>query len=240
MTHASRGEGLMPKLIKRMMPILATLLLAVALITPVLAQGGGHLWFYSQDPGDPPLPNPQDWDPNYVNSDPNPWLDESIVITSGDWDTPFTIWLACAQFESLDTMLVVSINDAAFEAIDSITVNGIPLEPWTDGTPVALAPHGVFNSAEFYGYDEVNVGDLYSPPGTPFKVAIVVDIDLNEGADLSNAKIHFDAYGYTNTGGIIFSPYSHDTTFVVPEPATIIMMASALGAFGIYAYKRKR
>lgn len=233
----------MPKSILKIMPILATLLLAATLITPVLAKGGpqgGHLWFYSQDPGDAPLPNPEDWDPNYVDADPDPWLDESIVISSGDWETPFTIWLACAQFESLNTMLVVSINDAAYEAINSITVNGIPLGPWTDGTPSALAPHDVFKSAEFYGYDEVNMGNLYSPPRTPFKVAIVVDIDLKEGADMSDAKIHFDAYGYTNTGGIIFSPYSHDATFVVPEPATIIAITSALGAFGAFAYKRKR
>jgi len=234
----------MLKLFRKITPTVIAILVLTVMITPVLASGqgnggGGHLWFYSQDPGNLPLPNPETWDPKYVETSSDPWLDKSIVIPSSDWDTPFTIWLGCAKFESLNTKLVISINEAAKDAIQSITINGSPITSWQLGKPSALAPHGIFNSAEFAGYAEVLLGDLYSYTD-PYKKEITVDITLKPDADLSKAKIHFDAYGQTEDGGLIFSPYSHDLTFVVPEPATIILMASPLLAFGLYAYKRRK
>jgi hypothetical protein len=246
--HHVRGEGgkLPKKTIIRIFLTLSAILFAITITIPVFAKsgGGGHLWFYSQDPdslpGPQPLPNPQDYDPKYVAHSSDPWLDESVVIPSSDWETPFTIWLACAQFESLNTKLVISINTAAYNAINRITVNSSEITCWKSGKPDALAPHGVFNSAEFHGYNESIIGNLYSPPGSPYKTAIIIDIDLKVGADLTNAKIHFDAYGYTNEGKIIFSPYSHDLNFVIPEPATISLTMASILAFGIYAYKCKR
>jgi len=230
---------------------MAVLVLAISLATTTtLADGGGHLWFYSQDPdtlpGPQPLPNPEDYDPKYVGTDPDPWQTESIVIPpDGDWETPFSIWLACAQFESLDTMLVVSINNAAATGIETIDINGELLDPddpsqWdTSGVPPGcLAPHGVFNSAEFYGYYEVPVGDLYSPPGSPYAIEIEVEIVLNDGAP-EGMKIHFDAYGHTEKEKCIFSPYSHDLT-IVPELGTILLAAASFGALGLYALKRRK
>jgi hypothetical protein len=224
--------------------IVAVFLLAM-LAGSAIAAGGGHLWFYSEDPDSitwtdtDVLPNPQDFDPNYIAENPDPWLTQSIVISSGDWETPFSIWLGCAQFESIGTQVVVSINEAAYAAIDSIEVNGILITTWIDGTPSALVPHGVFNSDEFQGYAEIPVGDLFSPPDTPYAVEIPIEITLKEGADISEAKIHFDAYGYTESGSLVTSPYSHDLTFHVPEAAPILAVTS-LVAFGIYVYKRKK
>jgi hypothetical protein len=232
-------------------PLVIAVLLLTMLASPVMANGGGHLWFYSEDPESivwtdaNKLPNPAPdsddgyVDPNYVSSNSDPWLKESIVISSSDWETPFSIWLGCAKFESKNTMLVVSVNEAAFAAIDTIKINGLSLSSWTKATPTQLAPHGVFMSDEFHGYAEVPLGDLYSPPATPYAVEITVEITLKAGADISGAKIHFDAYGYTETGAVITSPYSHDLTFHVPEAATIIAATSLVG-FGIYAYKRKK
>lgn len=235
---------------------LVVIILAISLATTTTsARGGGHLWFYSQDPdtlpGPQPLPNPQDYDPSWVGSDPDPWLEESIVIPpDGDWETAFSFWLACAQFESFNTMLVVSINDAAYAAIDSIEIQSDQmgtaqtLGPWdTSGVPPGcLAPHGVFNSAEFYGYAEVDIGDLDSPPDTPYKIEITVDIDLNgdlDGDSAEGMKIHFDAYGVTDDGKCIFSPYSHDLT-VIPELGTILLAAASFSAFALYALKRRK
>jgi hypothetical protein len=210
-------------------------------VLPAIAAGGGHLWFYSQDPstlpGPQPLPDPQAYDPNYVSSSSDPWLMESIVIPSSDWSAPFFTWLGCAQFNSTNTQLVVSINQAAHSVIDSIMINGTTIEPWdTSGTPPAeLAPHGVFNSAEFYGYANASLGNIYEPPYTPYVVAINVTIVLKEGATVpSDAKIHFDAFGYTEEGSFMFSPYSHDLNFAVPEPATIALTAGSFLAFALY------
>jgi len=215
-------------------------------VWPAFAAGGGHLWFYSQDPstlpGPQPLPDPSVYDPKYVSSSPDSWLTESIVVPSGDWSTPFFIWLGCAQFESLNTKLVVSINDAAHSVIDSIIINGTTIGPWdTSGTPPAsIAPHGVFNSAEFYGYANASLGNIYSPPDTPYVVAINVTIVLNGGTIPADAKIHFDAFGYTEEGNFMFSPYSHDLDFVVPEPATIAIAATSLIALALYGLHRTK
>jgi len=227
---------------------LAVLVLVLAIsmtTTTTLADGGGHLWFYSQDPdtllAPQPLPNPQDYDPNYLGTDPDPWLAESIVVPSSEWETPFSIWLGCAQFESLDTKLVVSINDAAFGVIAKIEVYGVEITSWdTSGNPPGpLAPHGVFNSAEFYGCAEVLIEDLHSPPGSPYAVEIEVKITLS-GTVPEDAKIHFDAYGKTERGGWIFSPYSHDFTFVIPEIGTIFLAAASFSALALYALKRRK
>jgi hypothetical protein len=238
-------------LLTKVVPLGIAVLLLALLAAPVMADGGGHLWFFSEDPGSivwanpNKLPNPAPdagdsyVDPNYISANSDPWLTESIVILSNNWETPFSIWLGCAQFESKDTMLVVSINEAAFTAINTIEINRVPISSWTKATHAQLAPHGVFMSADFHGYAEISVGDLYSPPGSPYAVEITVEITLNEGADISEAKIHFDAYGYTETGALVTSPYSHDLTFYVPEAATIIATTS-LAAFGIYAYKRRK
>src|SRR4030067_2084842 len=91
-------------------------------IAPVFAVA--NLWFYSYDPipSGNVLPDPQVSDPNYVGPDANPWLTESIVINSADWSSPLSIWLACHQFNSLDTVLVISVTQAALSAISQVTV----------------------------------------------------------------------------------------------------------------------
>jgi hypothetical protein len=59
------------------------LLCSFLFVLPAFANGGGHLWFYSQDPstlpGPQPLPDPQLYDPNYVASSPDPWLADDMV-----------------------------------------------------------------------------------------------------------------------------------------------------------------
>lgn len=227
--------------------ILIGLAVFSATINTAIADGGGHLWFYSQDPdtlpGPQPLPDPQIHDPKYIDTHSDPWLLQSVVIPSANWETPFTIWLGCHKFESLNTKLVVSINKDAFSVINEIKINETTLSTWqTSGSPPGcLAPHGVFNSAEFYGYAEIDVGNLYSPPNTPYKTAITISITLKEGVEIpANAKIHFDAYGKTNDGRCIFNPYSHDSTFVIPEPPTMFAIITSLLALTFYSYKRKK
>src|SRR4030066_2246462 len=123
------------KSVSKALLLLTSILLMTAFVAPVLAHAQAHLWFYSVDPdtipapAPQPLPDPQLWDPNYVGIDPDPWTADSVNLPS-DFDTPFTFWLACKQKTSDDTKLVISINDAAFAAILSVTVNGIPIGVW--------------------------------------------------------------------------------------------------------------
>ena len=206
-----------------------------------------HLWFYSKDPATlnppDPLPDPQTYDPKYIDSNPDGWIAESIVINPSQWASPYTIWLAWVvnKDESLDTKLIVSINDAAHTGIQTIKINGNTLTSWdTSGNPpTGLSNHGVFNSAEFYGYAEADVGDLYAYPKAPYKVAIIAEIALNNNPP-ADMKVHFDALGQTEAGAITRNPYSHDVTFVIPDLATAIMILAPFSALGVYAIRRRK
>ncbi|MFX1476475.1 MAG: hypothetical protein ACFFCO_13540 [Promethearchaeota archaeon] len=82
----------------------------------------------------------------------------------------------------------------------------------------------------------------------PPENALEINIDITLGTDLTGAKVHYDAYGWTNPEHAsndpetadMTNPFSHDFTFVVPEVATIFAVASSLVALGTYAYKRKK
>jgi hypothetical protein len=235
----------------KVVPIMAALLVLTILASPVHATGA-HLWFYSVDPSTLPdwtgkidgAVNPQDDDPNYVGVTSDAWTTESVVIASGEWETPFNLWIGNADPKDgcHDTTLVISVNDAAAAAIAGITVTpGGNVGAWdTTVANFPLPPHGISNSAEYYGFAEVIVGDIAS--GSYMQVTI--DITLNVGADLEEAKIHFDAYGWSddahNGDYDIFSPFSHDSTFVIPEVATIFLTASSMLAFGAYIYRKKK
>jgi len=220
-------------------------LLLTLFAAPVFAKGA-HLWFYSVDPATlnppDPLPDPMDYDPNYIDTSADGWITESVVI-KGDWKAPFSIWLGNRDTSdtSYDTTLIISINDATAVAINGLSVNGNPVGTWnTIEANFPLPPHGVSNSAEWYGFVEVDLGTLAAGS----KIEITVDIALNPNADIEASKIHFDACGFSTPEhgdrADMTSPFSHDGTFVVPEPATIVLAGSSLLAFGTYAYKRKK
>lgn len=247
----------MNKLLLRVSLCITAVLLLTMFATPVFAQSPGKLWFFSVDPatlpGYPPLPNPEDFDPSYIDADTDDWIKESVVVEQGDWDTPFSVWLGLhGGSMSYDTILVISVNEAAKDAIASMTVTPGALAgigPWNTVAPIPpgvigypIAPHGVLNSVEWAGYVEVNVGDISSETA----IEIIFDITLGADPDLTDAKIHFDAYGWTSeehgdyTTATITTPYSHDGTFIVPEAATIFVASSSLIALGTYAYKRRK
>jgi len=249
----------MNKILRKATPLITAVLLLTLLAAPVFAQEAGKLWFYSVDPeaalGYPPLPNPQTWpDPNYyVGDGSDDWLDESVVAMEGDWDSPFDLWIGLHQGTmSYDTTLVISINNDAASVITSITVTPDGEAPQViligafsnvdpTGPTYPLAKHGVFGSAEWAGYAEVVVGDIASETA----LKITIDIALG-GAVPEGARIHFDAYGWSDEGEIgevkadITCPYSHDYTFVIPEVATILLAGASFAGFGLYAIRRKR
>lgn len=238
----------MNKKILKVAPVITSAILLMLFVAPVFATGA-HLWFYSVDPatlpgGYPPLVNPDPNDPNYVDADPDSWLTESVVNMNGDWETKFSIWLGNADPHDTcyDTMLVISINDAAAAAISGIMVDAVPVGSWnTNAGEFPLPAHGVANSVEWYGFVVASVGNILSGE----YIEILIDIELS--TDLSEeAKIHFDAYGWSNVEHTmeerpdITSPFSHDYTFVVPEVATVFAAGSSLLALGTYAYKRRK
>jgi len=236
------------KILVKVAPILTVLLLLTMLAVPVYATGA-HLWFYSVEPTIP-LPDPETWDPNYSGPNADGWLNEGVVIQVGDW-TSLSAWIGNSDNHdtSYDTTLVISVNEEAADGIDSMTVNGFAVPSWdTDDEHFPMPPHAPIGSEGWYGFAEVNVGNI--APGA--KLELTFATTLNPGADMEDARIHLDAYGW-NTGDHdpsgpfptawpfpLFAPFSHDTTFIIPEPATIFLVAASLTALGIYTYKRKK
>lgn len=241
----------MPKKSTRACIIVLTAVLLLSTMTASVFAQGAHLWFYSVDPSTLPdwtgtidgSVNPQDDDPNYMGSNSDPWMTESVVIVSGDWNTPFSLWIGNAdpQDDCYCTKLVISINDDAAAAITGITVDGTAVSWDTNAANFPLPPHGISNSAEFYGFGVVEIGTAHIASGG--YVEVVIDITPSGGA-LDDAKIHFDALGWSNDACEgdydMFSPFSHDSTFIVPEAATILAVSASMLALGLYAYKRKK
>lgn len=226
---------------KAKVALILTGLLVLAMLSGTVFATGAHLWFYSVEPPIP-LPDPETWDPNYSGINPDGWLNEGAVIQVGDW-TSFSCWIGNADShdDCYDTMIVISVNTEAAAGIASMTLNGIPVPAWdTDDGNFPLPPHAPIGAEGWYGFAEVNVLTIDS--GGKLELTFVAT--LNPGADMEAARIHLDAYGWTSeehSGKYnIFSPFSHDFTFVVPEPATILLMGSLFGALGLYALKRRK
>jgi len=237
------GNKMPNKLLLKATPLITAVLLLTMLAAPVSATGA-HLWFYSVEPTIP-LPDPETWDPNYSGPNADGWLNEGVVIQVGDW-TSFSCWIGNADphDDSYDTTIVISVNTEAAAGIASMTLNSLSVPSWdTDDGNFPMPGHSPIGDADWAGFAEVNVGDLASGD----KMELTFETTLNPGADMEDARIHLDAYGFTTvehgTGWQaidIFAPFSHDYTFVIPEAATIFAVASSLVALGTYAYKRKK
>ena len=174
--------------------------------------GSAKYWFYVEDPSAYSFYDPEAG-PNYVSIVADAWVTESVVH-SINWeskagtDVEFSFWMVVTNSESQNTKVVISINKAAYEGIVKIWINGEEATPWTTSSHSILSPHGVFNSAEFYGYYEYDVGYLAEttkggiPTVNPVELSIKVEVDDDATNDI---KIHLDAYGCEGSG-----PYSHD------------------------------
>ena len=143
------------------------------------------------------------------------------MIKSIDWESfvgldeyiEFNFWLVVTNSDSHNTKVVISINNAAALGISELWVDTTEITSWTTSAHPILAPHGVFNSAEFFGYYEYDVGTLVqtdkggqNPVCAPIQLHFKVK--LNEEAT-NDIKIHLDDYGCEGAG-----PYSHDATIL--------------------------
>ena len=177
-------------------------------------QGSAKYWFYVEEPSyafyDPEA------GPNYVGEVSDDWVTDSVV-QSINWESfagtgvkaDFSFWMVVTNSESQNTKVVISINDAVYDGIDGIWVNGIEITAWTTDSHPILPSHGVFNSAEFYGYYELDIGYLAETMKggqNPLVISIEINIEVKVNEDATNdMKIHLDAYGCEGSG-----PYSHD------------------------------
>ncbi|MEM3576948.1 MAG: PKD domain-containing protein [Candidatus Bathyarchaeia archaeon] len=154
----------------------------------------------------------------YHGYDVDPWLSESYVLNLTGVVQTFVVRInnTSASLRSYDTRLVIALNDAGYNNLVSLVVNGtsVPKSAFKWGTPKPYNkwtwPSGDVYPA-WFNDTLVNVGTI----GKKSDVNLIVFASFY---DASGVKMHFDAYGkstsgsVTSEGQIVHNSLSEDST----------------------------
>jgi hypothetical protein len=172
---------------------------------------------------------------SYVGPDPDNWLSQCWLLNSTGLSGTFTIRInnTHASWSSCDTHLIIALNNASYQYLDSLTVNTttIPKTSFIYGTP------------EPYGFDITWEEDVYP---TWFSDAYVVGTigsrsykDVQVSATFSNTtdvRMHFDAYGSRDSpppagkGQVTHNPHEYDSTVLFWPPPTYTLTVNVVGS----------
>jgi PKD repeat protein len=173
----------------------------------------------------------------------DPWIDEGWLLnrTSDSWSFTLKIYDTSKCLTSYDTHLIVALNDAAYNNLQSLTINGtsIPKSAFKNGKPKpygkAYWPNCVYPT--WFNDTYINVGTI-PPKGT---VTLTVSVTFSNA---TGARMHFDAYGSVvnrtpcSWGEVTWSPNSEDSTVLyqaAPLPLSVsINPTSAVIDLGQY------
>jgi hypothetical protein len=167
-------------------------------------------------------------DGTYVGSDADPWLDECWLLNLTGFSQTFTVRInnTSAVKRSYDTHLVIALNDAGYNNLQSLVVNGTSVPK----------PAFRFNKPQPYSLWDWPSGDVYPTwfedtyvkVGTVYRkgyTSVVVTVTFS---DATGIRMHFDAYGSTVSDNLCYSGYithngiSEDSTalFNAGQPET--------------------
>ena len=151
---------------------------------------------------------------------PDPWLSEGWVLnlTGDSWTFHVQVIQMHDTYISYKTHLVVALNDAAYNNLIALTVNGttLPKASFRNGTPTPFNkwtwPNDVYPT--WFNDTYINLETIYPEEHVDLMVSATF-------SDTANVRIHFDAYGKTipctitpEPDEIMWSPSSHDSTVV--------------------------
>jgi hypothetical protein len=159
----------------------------------------------------------------------DPWIDEGWLLnrTGNSWSFTLKIEDTSKCLKSYDTHLIVALNDAAYNNLQSLTINGtsIPKTAFKDGKPKPYGtkywPNCVYPT--WFNDTYINVGTIL-PKGY---VTLTVSVTFS---DATGARMHFDAYGSVfsckpfSWAEVTWSPNSEDSTVLyqaAPLPLSI-------------------
>ncbi|MEM3697558.1 MAG: PKD domain-containing protein [Candidatus Bathyarchaeia archaeon] len=172
----------------------------------------------------------------------DPWIDEGWLLnrTGNSWSFMLKINNTSKYLKSYDTHLIVALNDAAYNNLQTLTINGtsIPKSAFKNGKPNPYGkgywPNCVYPT--WFNDTYINVGTI-SPKGT---VTLTVSVTFS---DATGARMHFDAYGSVanrtpcSWTEVAYSPNSEDSTvlYQAAQPLTVsITPTSAIIDLGQY------
>lgn len=243
--------------------LIVLLLLAIVLpaasapVAPQRTEGTGiaRLRVYPYgDTGDPSM------DPDYIATDPDPWVTDSWIITvSGDTATFGINVTNRHSYQAYDVRLRVAVNNLSLLTSMSLTItrgdfpNPQTLLPanFAVGIPSLTnganwPKHGVYPTP-YSNYSIGGIGPLGSSNDT-----VVISITV-QGQFTAGLKVHFDADGWTildnNRSPIanadpndtnIRNPNSSDTTVQIPSVSSVVLPAALAGLAYLFVVRLKR
>jgi len=163
---------------------------------------------------------------SYHGSDVDPWLCECWFLNLTGASQTFTVRInnTSSSLKSYDTHLVIALNDAAYNKLVSLIVNGtsVPKSAFKWGTPKPYKlwtwPSGDVYPT-YFNDTVINVGLISKKSYKDLVVSVTF-------SDPNGVRMHFDAYGKsvsgtpTNNGQIVHNPLSQDSTvFLNPGAA---------------------
>jgi len=180
----------------------------------------------------------------YVNQNTGDlWIDKGWLLnqTGNSWSFTVKIYDTSRCTKSYDTHLIIALNDAAYNNLQSLTINGtsIPKSAFQHGKPRPYGtrywPDDVYPT--WFDDTYVNVGTIL---GKNYKI-LTVSVTFS---DATGARMHFDAYGSVTPCapwswcGVTWSPNSEDSTVIyqaAPLPLSVsISPASKVIDLGQY------
>ncbi|MGB9135066.1 MAG: PKD domain-containing protein, partial [Candidatus Bathyarchaeia archaeon] len=146
-------------------------------------------------------------DGTYMGSDVDPWLNECWLLNLTGFSQTFTVRVnnTSAAKRSYDTRLAIALNDAGYNNLQSLIVNGtsIPKSAFEFDKP---QPYDLWDwpSGDVYPtwFEDtyVNIGTIYRKS---YK-SVVVSVTFSS---VTGIRMHFDAYGSKVLGAPCYSGY---------------------------------
>jgi PKD repeat protein len=159
----------------------------------------------------------------------DPWIDKGWLLnqTGNSWSFTVKIYDTSRCLKSYDTHLIVALNDAAYNNLQSLTINGtsIPKTAFQHGKPKPYGtkywPDDVYPT--WFNDTYINIGKLCPKASKTLVVSVTF-------SDATDARMHFDAYGSTCCSTphcwsfVTWSPNSEDSTVIyqaAPLPLSV-------------------
>lgn len=155
------------------------------------------------------------------------WIDDGWLLnkTGNSWGFTLKIYDTSWSLKSEDTHLIVALNNASYNSLQSLMINGtsIPKTAFKYGKPkpygTSYWPGCVYPT--WFNDTYINVGTILPKSYAVLSVSVTF-------YDSANARMHFDAYGHIcdpiSWSKVTWSPNSEDSTVVsqsVPSPLTV-------------------
>jgi len=158
-------------------------------------------------------------DGTYVGFNNDPWLSECWLLNVSGCSQTFSLMInnTSRAKRSYDTHLIIALNDAGYQNLESLIINGteVPKSAFRFGRP---KPYGIWDwpSGDVYPtwFNDtiINVGTV---PRKGF-VTLIVSVTFS---DANGVRMHFDAYGSkvyppppTKSGDVTHNSLSQDST----------------------------